>query len=361
MEQQDTILIVDDEPDMVNGLRRVLSLDNYRVETAGTIGEMLNRSDWSHFLAILLDRKLPDGYAEDVLPQLIASAPDSAVIIVTGYADLDSTIAALRNGASDYLLKPVNPHAMRACLARLSQLKQSERRAVQAERLAAIGEMVAMLAHEARNYLQLIQTHVELLQSNLRDQPEAIRSLGRIEGATDAVGQLLEEVRHYTAPIHLNRECCDLRMIWQMVWADLALIREGRDVEFLEDADGVNLQLAVDVQRLRQVFRNLLENSLAASCDPVCIEMRCCEATFRGNSALCVIIRDNGPGLTEEQQQKVFDAFYTTKSSGTGLGLAIVRRIIDAHGGQIALGAASTCGAEFVITLPRLETDRPPA
>lgn len=356
MSQQSAILIVDDEPDMVSGLRRVLSLDNYHVETAGSIAEMLNRSDLSHFLAILLDRKLPDGYAEDVLPQLIASAPDSAVIIVTGYADLDSTIAALRNGASDYLLKPVNPNAMRACLARLSQLKQAERRAVQAERLAAVGEMVAMLAHEARNYLQLIQTHVELLQFKLRDQPEAIRSLGRIEGANDAVGQLLEEVRQYTAPIQLNRKCCDLQAIWRMVWADLATIRENRIVEFREEADGVNLHCVVDAQRLHQVFRNLLENSLAATSDPVHIEIRCCEATIRGISAVCVSIRDNGPGLTEEQQQKVFDAFYTTKSSGTGLGLAIVRRIVEAHGGQIALGAASTGGAEFVITLPRLET-----
>ncbi|MDA1232203.1 MAG: response regulator [Planctomycetota bacterium] len=186
MGQQDSILIVDDDPDMVSGLRRVLSLDNYQVETAGSIAEMLNRSDWSHFLAILLDRKLPDGYAEDVLPQLIAVAPDSAVIIVTGYADLDSTIAALRNGASDYLLKPVNPNAMRACLARLSQLKQAERRAVQAERLAAVGDLVAVLAHEARNYLQRIQTHVELLRFELRDQPEAIRNLGRIVESNDA-------------------------------------------------------------------------------------------------------------------------------------------------------------------------------
>lgn len=356
MVQQDTILIVDDEPDLVNGLRRALSLDSYRVETAGTIGEILNRSAWSHILAILLDRKLPDGYAEDVLPQLVALAPDSAVIIVTGYADLDSTIAALRNGATDYLLKPVNPHAMRACLSRLSQLKQAERRAMQAERLAAVGEMVAVLAHETRNYLQRIQMHVELLRFGLRDQPEALKSLGHIEGANDAVCQLLEEVRHYTAPIQLNRECCDLQTIWRMVWADLAPIREGRDVEFLETAVGVNLQCAVDAQRLHQVFRNLLENSLAATCDPVRIEMRCCEETMRGNAALCVSIRDNGPGLTEEQQQKVFDAFYTTKSSGTGLGLAIVRRIVEAHGGQIALGAASTGGAEFVITLPRQET-----
>ena len=137
---------------------------------------------------------------------------------------------------------------------------------------------------------------------------------------------------------------------------NLAPVREGRDVESRESAEGLNLQCVVDPRRRHQVFSNLLENSLAANCDPVRIEMQCCEATICENSAVCVSIRDNEPRLTEEQQQKIFDAFYTTKSSGTGLGLAIVRRIVKAHGGQIALGAASTGGAEFVITLPRLET-----
>ena len=357
MSQQSAVLIVDDEPDMVSGLRRLLSLDNYRVETAGSIAEMMNRTDLSDFFAILLDRKLPDGYAEDVLPRLTAAAPESAVIIVTGYADLNSSIAALRSGASDYILKPVNPDALRACLVRVKQLKQAERRAAQAERLAAVGEMVTVLAHEARNYLQRIQTNVEILQLELRDQPEALRNLGRIEGASDALRQLLEDVRQYTAPIRLKRESCDLQAIWRQVWADLSPTRERREVELREVTNGVNLQCAVDSQRLHQVFRNLLENSLAACDDPVRIEIQCCDSAIAGNSAVCVSVRDNGPGFTEEQQQRVFDAFYTTKPGGTGLGLAIVKRIVEAHGGRIALGTTATRGAEFVITLPRLESE----
>jgi DNA-binding response OmpR family regulator len=74
-ESQPAVLLVDDEPDMVRGLARLLRLDGFRVESAGSIAEMLDGSNWSDYIAILVDRKLPDGFAEDVLPQLRSSPP----------------------------------------------------------------------------------------------------------------------------------------------------------------------------------------------------------------------------------------------------------------------------------------------
>src|SRR5947208_1300452 len=114
-----TVLVIDDDADTRANLRDILELDgDYRVETAGTIAEALDRDDWSQIGAILLDRKLPDGSAEAVLPRLRQLAPDAAVLIVTGYADLTGAISALRQGAADYILKPINPDALRAGLAR---------------------------------------------------------------------------------------------------------------------------------------------------------------------------------------------------------------------------------------------------
>ena len=68
---------------------------------------------------------------------------------------------------------------------------------------------------------------------------------------------------------------------------------------------------------------------------------------------LRVTVRDNGPGLNEEQRQKIFEPFYTTKSKGTGLGMAIAKRIMEAHGGDICVGSGDHAGAEFVLALPR--------
>src|SRR5262245_12255094 len=96
------VLVVDDDPDTRANLRDSLELDDHRVESAGSVAEVRSRADWSGVSAVLLDRRLPDGTAEDLLPYLRRVAPGAAVLIVTGYADLQGAIAALRQGASDY-------------------------------------------------------------------------------------------------------------------------------------------------------------------------------------------------------------------------------------------------------------------
>ena len=98
-----------------------------------------------------------------------------------------------------------------------------------------------------------------------------------------------------------------------------------------------------------------MENSLAACSDPTIIDIACHNTMHNGAPAVCVSYRDNGPGLTDEQVQKIFEAFYTTKSKGTGLGMAIAERILEAHQGAIAVGSREQGGAEFLITFPRKE------
>ena len=115
----------------------------------------------------------------------------------------------------------------------------------------------------------------------------------------------------------------------------------------------MDLWCDVDQFRLEQVFRNILENSLAACTDPVRIEVRCRPAAIESQPAVQVAVRDNGPGLNAEQRQRIFDPFFTTKTKGTGLGMAIAKRIVEAHGGGIAVGPSSGPGAEILVTLPR--------
>jgi two-component system sensor kinase FixL len=118
------VLVVDDDADTRSNLCDILELDHYRIETAGTAAEVLSRNDWSRISAILLDRRLPDSNAEELLPRLRQLAPDAATLIVTGYADLQGAIAALRQGAADYILKPINPDALRASLTRIAERRR---------------------------------------------------------------------------------------------------------------------------------------------------------------------------------------------------------------------------------------------
>jgi PAS domain S-box-containing protein len=242
----------------------------------------------------------------------------------------------------------------------ITDLEESQRQALRAERLAAIGEMVAGLAHESRNALQRSQACLELLRLELHDQPRALELLGRLQEVQEHLHHLHDDVRQYASTIRLDRCFCSLAEVWQEAWALLGHQRHGRDAELREEVAGMDLDCDVDRFRLVQVFRNVLENALLACADPVRIVITCTEAGLDGLPALRIAVRDNGPGLTPEQRPKVFEPFYTTRVRGTGLGLAITRRLVEAHGGTIEVGGTPPAcpegggpGAEFIITLPR--------
>ncbi len=473
------ILVIEDDADARDNLRDILELDEHRVTIAGSAAEAMARVDWVNFAAIILDRLLPDATAEQLMPRLKAAAPDAAVIVVTGYADLQGAIAALRQGATDYILKPLNPDMLRTSLGRIVEgrrlalakersdaafrqlveaaecmivilrpdhsifyfspfaeqltgysaaevngrdymtlllpdsdrgavadeftrviagrhsrdlenavicrdgsrrwivwnarylpdydngpailsvghditfFKQAQERALQSERLAAIGEMVTGLAHESRNALQRCQACLEMLTLKVCDRPDAIDLIGRLQKAQDDLHRLYEDVRSYAAPIRLDKVACDLDKVWRESWAHLEEARNDKHAQFRETLNGVDLRCMGDPFRLDQVFRNLLENALSAGSPPVAIEVSTTAAELDGQPALRVAVKDNGPGIARQQRLKVFDPFFTTKSKGTGLGLAIAKRIVEAHGGQITIGDAPGPGAVFIITLPR--------
>src|SRR5262249_40790501 len=153
--------------------------------------------------------------------------------------------------------------------------------------------------------------------------------------------------------LKLEREPWDLAMVWRQTWDHLTVARQGRDAQLSEDTGGIDLECSIDPFRLDQVFRNIFENALAACKDPGRIMVRCQDTSRESRRAVYVSVQDNGPGLNPEQQQRIFDPFYTTKTKGTGLGMAIAKRIVEVHGGRLTVGPADGGGAELLITLPR--------
>jgi PAS domain S-box-containing protein len=234
----------------------------------------------------------------------------------------------------------------------LTERRRAQEQALQAERLAAIGQMVAGLAHESRNALQQIQASVEMLTRRIPDGVEN-SLVAEIQKAHDRLHHLLEDVRGYVAPLKLARQLHNLAQLWQESWKQLAPLRQGRAVSFDEDTAGVDLRCWVDAFAMERLFRNILENSLAACADPVRIEVRCSAAELHGQPSVRVRLTDNGAGLSAEQRQRIFEPFFTTKTGGMGLGMAIARRIVEAHGGRIALGENPGPGTTIDVILPK--------
>jgi hypothetical protein len=230
--------------------------------------------------------------------------------------------------------------------------KRAQEQALRAERLAAIGQMVAGLAHESRNALQHIQSSVEMLIRRVNTFPETMIIAG-IQKANERLHHLLDEVRGYAAPMKPERVPSDLRKIWQEAWEQLAPLHRDRDVLFLENTQDVDLKCFVDPFAMERVFRNILENALGACTDPVQVKVVCTDTTLDDVPAVSVRFGDNGPGLAGEQKERVFEPFFTTKTRGTGLGMAIAKRIVEAHGGQIGVHDGDASGAIIEVILPR--------
>jgi PAS domain S-box-containing protein len=260
----------------------------------------------------------------------------------------------------------------------ITEKRRADQRLVQAERLAAIGQTIAGLAHESRNSLQRIHSCTEMLEFEVEDRPEAMALIRRSQQAQDDLTRLFDEVRSFAAPITLERAPCRASSVWREAWQLLNRERQGRRAELVEAIEEPEPQVSIDRFRLVQVFRNLFENSLAACPDPGIVEVSCrTVAKVRaaapssvpaaadavsgdappagpaGPGFLEIRVHDNGPGLSPKAKADVFEPFFTTKSKGTGLGMAIAKRILAAHGGSISVGDSTRPGAEFVLYLPR--------
>ena len=468
------ILVVEDDSRTRTSLCNMLELDGHHVETAALLDSCLLDRQWDRVSVVILDRTLADGSAIDILPiveQLAAKVP---VIIMTANPNIEQAVTALRKGAYDYILKPINPDALRARVKRIAEQKQAEKRLeeielrnralldaipdtilrirsdgvildlrthaesdptawprdiigdeirnaplpadvvanlsytigealttgavqifeyslaadeeiwsfdvrivkcgedevvaivrdvtvhkqavareMQAERLSAMAQMVAGLAHESRNAFQRSQANLEMLAMEVEDRPEALELVQRIQKAQDYLHYLYEEVNNYAAPIKLNRQKCDIVQVWRDTWAHLEVERRQKDVSLREEGPYPDAICRVDPNALEQVFRNVLENAIIACREPGEISIRCQRTRLAGKAAMEIRVRDDGPGFEADAREKVFEPFFTTKTKGTGLGMAIARRLVEAHGGKITVGEDGGGGAEIVIVLPR--------
>lgn len=235
----------------------------------------------------------------------------------------------------------------------ITERKAEHTRLLQAERLAAIGEAMAGLTHESRNALARSQANLRRLSRQLKDRPELLELIDAAIVAQEDVRHHFEDVRQYAAPMKLRREPTDIRKLLIEAWEKLSMEWKNRDAHLVETLTEAEFVCQIDQFSLRNTFRNILENSLAACGDPVRIEVRFQASQLGGAPALQISIRDNGPGFPPKMAELAFDAFHTTKTHGTGLGLAIVKRTVEEHGGCAAIGSSGGSGAEIILTLPR--------
>jgi signal transduction histidine kinase len=412
------ILIVEDNPDMRRLLADLVGRE-FRVRLARNGREGLERLRERHPDLVLTDVMMPEMSGTE-LCAAIKGDPEIAgipVVLVTSKAEREMKVEGLELGADDYVTKPFHPRELLARVRSLVRLRRmqdeladrnalleetnSELRStmdelrnagtqlVQAERLAAVGELAAGIAHEvnnpvnfALNAIRTLQTYVEDIQKVAHhvaeldardpdrlglqlDELDALRDHLQFDEAAEALGELgaivaeglertsrlVGDLRDFAAPGDQRTADVDLARglgsTLQLVSHKLAEANVDATLVVPEPLPAVE----GDARALNQVFLNLIKNAAEAfEGGRGAIQVR---AVQEGSSIL-VEIRDDGPGIAPELRGRVFEPFFSTKEAGqgSGLGLSISRRIVEEHGGSIELESEEGSGSCFRIRLP---------
>lgn len=229
----------------------------------------------------------------------------------------------------------------------VTRLREMEEWLRRAERLAALGQMAAGVAHEIRNPLNAIRGFAQLLQMEVGDEETRKKHSSIIIKEVDRLNRVVEEVLEYTREIRLEISSFKVESLLEEV---ISLLEE----EVKKNKIKVEFQflplppLLVDGERLKQVFLNICKNAVEVMEKGGRLRVE----TQKEEKEAVISISDTGPGIREEDLKRLFDPFFTTKSRGTGLGLSISHRIVEAHKGRIKVESKVGKGTTFHIFLP---------
>jgi two-component system, NtrC family, sensor histidine kinase HydH len=228
-----------------------------------------------------------------------------------------------------------------------AHIQEAEEAVRRSDRLAALGQLSAGLAHELRNPLGTIKASSEMLGQSVGAENEVAREMaGFISTEVDRCNALITRFLQFARPLQLRRERADLT---KMLDTAIALVeREAPGIAIYRNYEPELRPFAFDAELLERVFYNLVLNAAQASPPGGAVTVKTRSAA--GVAEVAVI--DRGAGIEQGNLNSIFNPFFTTKPAGVGLGLAIVSKIVDEHGGTITVESEPGKGSIFRVALP---------
>jgi signal transduction histidine kinase len=407
-----SILIVDDEETVRDTFRDVLEAEGYDVITSSSFSEAKECLRDKCFDVALIDLMLPHESGMSILSFAREQDRELSVVMVTGHPDLSTAVEALKQGAYDYIGKPVTRQALLAVVERArernallrekkrleaenedyqrslerkvrertarlresetryrelfqetrrayEELKSTQEKLIRSERLAAVGELAAQIAHEIRNPLGAISNSAGVLRRDLDLRGDDRRLLEVVHEEAERLESIIADFLKFARPRPIHRTPQNLGDMIDdlllLLGQKFPLGGKGSAIRIEKRCDP-DLPLAnLDAAQMREALWNLLVNAVEAMSAGGVLEV-----ALRGakDGAVEVIVSDTGKGIRAEDLKKIFEPFHTTKADGTGLGLAIVQRIVDAHGGEVHVSSDEGSGSAFHLKFPVISNER---
>jgi signal transduction histidine kinase len=375
------ILVTDDEVNTLKTLSANLEDMGYRVATASKGQEALELIRKRGFNIVIADIKLPDISGLEILETAKELNPETAVIMITGHASLETAVDAINEGAYAYILKPVTMSDLETTLNNalreqrllsenrelVESLQQSNKSLEEANRALeqvsqAKSDFTARMSHELRTPLNSIIGFSEVLLSQKMspaDRATHQEFLGYIhisaENLLHLIDSILDLSKIEAGKLTLEPREFDFRVLLEDVKITvLPMFNTKNQTLDIEIGEGINSVFA-DEPKMRQIFLNLLSNAHKFTTRGGRIKMAC--RIEKPHLLQCSVI-DNGIGISPQDQQKIFEEFGqaqqnpTENARGVGLGLSIAKRLVELHGGNIWVVSEAGVGSTFTFTIP---------
>jgi len=381
------ILVVDDEKEIRGFLSKALSrMGGFQVELAESGKEALQKIEKEAFDLVLTDLKMPKMDGLQLISEIAKSKPETLTIMMTGHGTIDSALEAMKRGASDYLMKPLNLDELIVRIRKVLEEKQRfvrlrdfahqlEKANQELRRIDGMkSEFVSVASHELRTPLAAIKNAVQLVlkgtagkinENQAKFLSMAERNINRL---TNILNDLLNLSRIESGRIELKFENVGLKGIIELTASSLRPHADGKslkiDVEITEQLPTVY----GDPEKIEQILTNLIGNSIKFTPDGgrILITAKPLSHEEKGSygDGVAVSVQDTGVGIPSEHLDTIFEKFHQVESSlkrsvsGTGLGLAITRGLVEAHQGKIWVESEVGKGSTFTFTLPVAEGER---
>jgi signal transduction histidine kinase len=367
------VLLVDDEVDFLDNLHQRLELRGMPTLKASSGAEALATLENEDVDVVVLDVRMPGMDGIETLRRIKEDHPRIEVVMLTGHADLESSLEGMRFGFFDYLTKPVQIETL------VSKIRDAHHRRtgngtnigetfsgklkqhmVVADRLASLGELAGSIAHEINNPLAIIAESSGWLKTRFsradgipeQVEADAELALDKIEKAVDRARRISQNfLRFSRSPDAIVRDTNLEDLAAEVVeLTGKTAYHHGVSVAVISEPEAIT-SLLTDPFQLRQVLLNLVTNAIQAVPKGGQVSLR----LGGDDHEVSVAVEDNGPGIPEENIERVFEPFFTTKpeGQGTGLGLAVSRGIVERLGGRIEIDNRPGEGCTFRVVVPR--------
>ena len=371
------ILLIEDELEVRESYVDMFGFLNLEVDTAENGKQGLEKLEAKHYEIIVTDLNMPEIDGLETMRRVKKKDPEIEVIVITGFATIENAVGAMKQGAFDYITKPVSLEhvkiVMNKCIQKIMARKENQTLRDTNSQLVELNELkdkfITITNHELRTPLAVLRGYFDLIEMELEDSEntELTEYAGIINHTITEMMDMIESMHDLSSfkkyVSKLDRAIVDINDIVNEVTKEVRVLFENRNIQFDIQTDDKPISAFVDKKMIYKAVRELVQNALKYTDKGGTVSIS--SQSISARNQIYISVKDTGIGIPMDKQELIFEPFYevqdvlhhsTSKTDfmggGIGVGLSLTKEIVESNGGELVVESQPGKGSIFTIALP---------